>query len=63
MDSGAPPSKETVTQGIDVRTDAQKETDKQNKEKEDEKSQTPTLSVPQGELPILNGFHNDDVCS
>jgi hypothetical protein len=63
MDSGAPPSKETVTQGIDVRTDAQKETDKQNKEKEDEKSQTPTLSVPQGEPSILGEAHNEGVWS
>jgi hypothetical protein len=45
MDSGAPPTKEEVTQGIDTRTDAQK--DKQETSTKDVKP-TP-LTVPQGQ--------------
>lgn len=45
MDSGPPPSKDTITQGIDTRTDGQKEKDKKD---EGEKGEV-GVSLAQGE--------------
>lgn len=47
MDSGAPSSKEEVKQGIDTRTDAEKE--KQESSTKDVKPTPPPLTVPQGQ--------------
>ena len=49
MDSGAPPTKDQVKQGIDTRTDAEK--DKQESSTKDVKPVTP-LTVPQGQCLV-----------